>query len=221
MILKSIKEKRYINSANARAKAIEKENESDERFIEGYAALFNQRSKLLAEYRDNELVEFYETIESGAFDDVLADPELNVIMTVDHDRSKMVARTLSGTLQLSVDEVGLKYRFSVPNTTLGNDLYELVKRGDLFESSFVFTIDPDDEELSTGVQPIERTIKRFSGLYDTSIVTDGAYANTSITVSRSITDVIEKQKEVEVKVVENDAELMDIDIYLIENDFSY
>lgn len=207
MKLKALKEKRYLTtgSGDLNHRATVTETESNERFIEGYASLFNHESKILAEKRNGELEVFNEIIEPGAFDEVLADPSLNCIHTVDHERGKMLARTISKTLQLSVDEVGLKYRFSVPNTTLGNDLYEMVKRGDLYESSFVFTVAPDCERWDETTFPKKRYISKVSGLYDTSTVTDGAYSNTAVKVARFLNEEAETPT-VETTAVEQPAE---------------
>ena len=110
--------------------------DNGERYLEGYASVFNQRSKII--FENNRL--FYEVINRNAFDDVLQSSDLNVILTFNHDRGRVMARTKSGALELSTDDYGLKYKAKVPNTTLGNDVYELVSRGDLFENSFAFAV---------------------------------------------------------------------------------
>lgn len=223
MKLKHLKEKRYYSNPDLSIRAITGDSNTD-RYIEGYAALFNVESRLIAEYRDGKLIEFIEVIESGAFDEVLADPELNCIHTIDHDRSKMVARTTSGTLKLMVDDRGLKYRFAVPNTTLGNDLFEMISRGDYYESSFVFYIDSKadgNEVWEKGEDNIlRRTIKKVSGIYDTSTVVDGAYANTNVTVSRNLSDLIEPVEPVKTEVSNtvNDLNQIELDILINENE---
>lgn len=224
MKLKALKEKRNITvndkSLNIRAQ----QSEDGKRYIEGYAATFNNESKLLYEYHNGRMIEFTETIQPGSFDEVLRSDNLNVIHTIDHDRSKMLARTTSGTLQLSVDDIGLKYRFQVPNTSLGNDLYEMVSRGDYFESSFVFTIDDEGERWEKKGDQILRTISKVSRLYDTSTVVDGAYANTPVTIARNLSDLIdsEPKTESEVKEENRDAEKEKIEneIFLLENEIS-
>jgi HK97 family phage prohead protease len=52
----------------------------------------------------------------------------DVIMVFNHDISGVLARTTSGTLKLSVDDTGLRFEFEAPETTLGNDMLELVGR---------------------------------------------------------------------------------------------
>src|ERR1700677_2175877 len=77
-----------------------------------------------------------EIIEPGAFDDALADPELDCIHTINHDPAKILGRTLSGTTRLSSDSKGLNYRTLLPDVSYARDLAELCKRGDVSQSSF-------------------------------------------------------------------------------------
>ncbi len=169
-------EKRFQNS-----KIIEARQAGEgERYFEGYAAVFDQPSKLM---RENGKV-FVESIKREAFNEVL-DNGPKVRLVVNHDSDKLLGRTESGTLELSVDDIGLKYRASVPNTTLGNDTFEQIKRGDYFESSFMFGVRPDDQVWSFNKTENvwNRELTNIPVLQDVSIVTDGAYANTDVTVA--------------------------------------
>lgn len=151
--------------------------ENGERYLEGYASIFNQRSKPI--FENNRL--FYEVISRSAFDEVLQREDLNVVLTFNHERDKFLARTKSGTLELSTDEIGLRFRARVPNTTLGNDVYELVSRGDIFECSFAFIVRKGDDDWTKDEEGNNiRTINRITKLYDVSVVVDGAYANTDV-----------------------------------------
>lgn len=171
-------EKRFQNQRIIRAKT----TDDGKKYFEGYAAVFNQKSKLLREYGDP----FYEIIRDGAFDEVLKSDDLSVKLNVNHDNEKLLARTESETLILTVDDVGLKYRSSVPNTTAGNDAFELIKRGDYFESSFAFGLREGDQTWSYNESENAwlREITNIPRLMDVSIVTDGAYANTDVTVAQ-------------------------------------
>lgn len=148
-----------------------------QRVIDGYASVFNQRSKLIFEWGDL----FFEVIEPGAFDDVLRSETLNCIATVNHRRDLMLGRTKNNSLRLLVDEKGLRYEIDVPDTQLGKDTLYQVERGDFYESSFIFIVQQANirwDKTPEGV-PI-RYISKIDELYDVSIVTDGAYANTDI-----------------------------------------
>jgi len=151
--------------------------ENGERYLEGYASRFNQLSKPI--FENNKL--FKERIEPNAFDEVLLSPTLDVIYNVNHNNGSILGRTKSGTLELSTDEYGLKFRAKVPRTTTGNDVYELVTRGDLFENSFAFIVKKGDDEWIKDEEGNDvRVIKKISKLYDVSTVYSGAYANTDV-----------------------------------------
>lgn len=139
----------------------------ESRKVMGYAAVFNSDSE--------EMWDFVERIAPGAFDGVLGD---DVRALFNHDPSMLLARTSSGTLKLSVDEKGLRYEFEAPNTQAGNDLLEMLRRGDVSQSSFAFTVmDEKWDEVKDGM-PV-RTITKVKRLYDVSPVTYPAYPDTT------------------------------------------
>ncbi len=133
----------------------------------GYAALFNSTTDIGG---------FEEVIEAGAFDG--ADMS-DVRALFNHDPNMLLARTASGTLSLRIDERGLRYEFTIPDTSAGRDLRELLRRGDITQSSFGFTIDKEDWEERAGMKP-KRKIKRIKRLFDVSPVTFPAYQETSV-----------------------------------------
>ena len=168
-------EKRVLALTNdIRYRAVE---EDGKRFIEGYAAVFSSRSKLIMEM--GEL--FYEEVERGAFADILVDPELDVILNFNHSRDLVMARTTNGTLTLSEDDAGLFFRAEIPDVTYANDTYELVKNGTFFENSFAFLVDSDGFRWATTDEDVPlRIISKVRKLIDVSIVTYGAYPETSV-----------------------------------------
>jgi hypothetical protein len=179
--------KRLLRNLNPEQISFRAFEEEGKRYLEGYASIFEQRSKPI--FENNKL--FTEVVKRQAFDDILKSENLNVILTFNHDRGKVMARTKSGTLQLSTDERGLRFKAEVPNTTLGNDVYELVKRGDLFENSFGFIVKPGDEQWTRDLSgETTHVINKISRLYDVSVVVDGAYANTEI-IARNETERLE------------------------------
>lgn len=98
------------------------------RRLEGYAALFGTEARIGA---------VTETIQAGAFADALGAGR-DILGLVDHDFSRVLARTKSGTLRLSQDSRGLAFDLDVPNTTVGQDILALAERGDLGGMSFAF-----------------------------------------------------------------------------------
>ena len=178
-------ERRIYDSPEYNMRAVSKDNK---RFIEGYASLFNHRSKLIMDWDGV----YYEEIGSGAFDTVLEADNLDVLATYNHDLNRILARftkrekdVIQNTLSLSVDEKGLVYRFEVPDTATGNEVYSLVERGDLRESSFVFSVREEGQEWTQTEDgdPL-RVISHVSGLYDVSVVHHGAYSDTDVEVAK-------------------------------------
>jgi HK97 family phage prohead protease len=138
-------------------RAAEMNANEEELVVEGYAAVFDSVT---------DLGPFQERIAQGAFSDVLDD---DVRFLVNHDGVPL-ARTTNGTMVLKQDEVGLHYRAALSDTQAGRDLYAMIKRGDISQSSFAFIIG----EESTDADGV-RVIQKVSRLIDTSAVTFPAY----------------------------------------------
>lgn len=145
--------------------------DDEKRTVEGYALLFGVCSDGLS---------FEEEIQRGSLDGVLA--KSDVFALLNHDRGRgILARSKrgSGSLTLSVDEKGLKYRFEAPKTALGDELLENIRRGEVDESSFAFSVSKDKwEKKSDGGW--KRTIEQIEELYDVSPVYNAAYSQTSV-----------------------------------------
>ena len=163
-----------MNNIEVRNFNIEFRNDAESRHIEGYGSVFNKRSV--------DLGGFTEIIAPGAFDGVIENSDVKALL--DHNPSRgILARSKNGegTLSLSIDETGLRYAFDAPNTALGDEVVEGLKRGDYSQSSFAFTVKDQTwtkEEDGTYL----RTINKIGGLYDVSIVADPAYPDTSVAV---------------------------------------
>jgi HK97 family phage prohead protease len=91
--------------------------------------VFNARSANLGGFR--------EEIAPGAFTDALAANE-EVLALVEHSPEKILGRRSMGTLTLAQDDKGLRVEIDPPNTTVGNDAVENVRRGDIKGMSFRF-----------------------------------------------------------------------------------
>ena len=146
------------------------------RTIFGYAAKFATRSRPLSDGRGGT---FIETIAKGAFDGC---DMSDIRAYFNHDKNAVLARRKGnrGTLRLTVDSVGLRYEFEAPETQLGNDTLELIRRGDLDESSFAFTLAPGGDSWKTEAGTRLRTITKIATLHDVSICAEGAYPDTPV-----------------------------------------
>ena len=143
---------------------IEVREDSDDMTLEGYAAVFNSETDLGA---------FREVIRPGAFDDVM---DNDVRALINHDPNLILGRTSNGTLELSTDERGLKYKVKLGDQQYARDFYESVKRGDISQSSFAFTID----KQSWNEERTVRSVDKVRQLLDVSPVTYPAYAAATV-----------------------------------------
>ncbi len=145
--------------------------EGDGMTFVGYAAKFNSPSE--------DLGGFIETIEPGAFRRSLRSRN-DVKLLVNHDTGRVLASSRSGTMKLYEDETGLRVEASLPNTSDGRDMAELLKRGDLNKMSFGFAVQKD----SWNNEMTERTLKSVR-LFEVSIVAFPAY-NATEAIVRSL-----------------------------------
>lgn len=149
--------------------------------IEGYAAVYNQRSELMWN--------FVEVIEPGFFEGVLFG---DIRSVWNHNTDYPLGRTLNGTLLIEDDERGLHVKIDPPDTSWGRDALTSVGRGDVSQMSFAFSVRVDGdrwEKLNDGTYI--RYLKRggCEELYEVSPVTFPAYPQTSVAV-RSMVEML-------------------------------
>lgn len=135
--------------------------------IRGYAAVFDSPSENLGG--------FVEVIAKGAFDGVLKD---DVRALFNHDANLILGRTKSGTCTIGVDETGLWYEINPADTQTARDLLVSLKRGDVDQSSFAFSVSREGQTWDEGTGTLTRTITKIAKLYDVSPVTYPAYPDT-------------------------------------------
>src|SRR5437870_5657628 len=122
--------------------------------------------------RSQDLGGFYEEVAPSAVGRALR--EADITANVQHDDSLLLGSTRGGTLRLRVDSKGVIAVVDVPNTTVGRDTYELVKRGDIAGASFAFRVVKDSWSRSS---PPVRTLEEID-LFDVALVTQPAYLGT-------------------------------------------
>lgn len=145
--------------------------------LTGHAAVFDRWSEDLATFAGT----FREKIAEGAFTRVLK-TKPDVRLFFNHD-GMTLARTKSGTLDLSEDDEGLRVwaRLS-PDMQVARDLRAAMQRGDIDQMSFAFTVAEDDWHEDHDTEEVERTITRIGDLYDVSVVSIPAYPDTDATI---------------------------------------
>lgn len=138
------------------------------RTVEGYAAVFNTWA---------DLGWMKETIEPGAFTNVLLNSDVRALFN--HDRNQILAREKANTLEVWEDTKGLKFKFDIPESR--NDILESIEKKNIDECSFAMRVKEQRWVWSDvrGGQD-ERYITEVSELIDISIVTFPAYNDTSV-----------------------------------------
>lgn len=122
------KEIRSIKLENASAQA-----EGDIRYIYGKIPYNTKSQKMYIGYSDCR----FEKLDRNVFHKTLGDKS-NVFANFSHDQNKILGSTKSNTLELEDKEDGLYIRCKVPNTSWGNDTWEVISRGDVTTMSFEF-----------------------------------------------------------------------------------
>lgn len=160
---------------------VEIREEGEEKFIEGYAFVFGAVADLGG---------FTEEVAPGAADEVMND---DVRGLLNHEPNIVLGRTKSGTMQLSLDARGLKYRIKYnPNDPDHVSAREKILRGDISQSSFAFRTKDDKWEVRNGKD--HRTLLKFSRLIDVSPVTYPAYPDATV-AARSLSKIINNKKD--------------------------
>ena len=141
------------------------DNQEEERMIvEGYAIVFNEPTDL----------GYIEIIESGALDNC---DMSDVCMKYNHEDNVLImARTRNNSLQLIIDDKGLRVRAELLDTNNNKDLYKMIQAGLLDKMSFAFTVSSEDVDYETNT----RRITGIDKLYDVSVVDVPAYDTTEI-----------------------------------------
>jgi hypothetical protein len=156
---------------------------SDGMTFEGYASVFNSQSEDLGGFR--------EVVAPGAFKRSLRSRN-DIKLLWNHDTGSVLGSTRAGTVTLVEDERGLKVRAQLPNTTLGRDTAELIRRGDVDSMSFGFSVIKDTwDESGTN-----RTLNAVR-LHECSIVPFPAYSGTAGTTTMRGLDKVAKRANVD------------------------
>ena len=170
----TLKELRVVDSLS---------DESTEPAIDGYASVFDSWSEELGGNQP-----FRERVVKGAFEETIQNDDIRALFN--HDPNYVLGRNKAGTLTLEEDDKGLHVRITPPDTQWAKDLLVSIKRGDITQMSFGFTVILDrwNYEDNTDVRELLKV-----KLYDVSPVTFPAYTQTECGI-RSAYD--NHQKEV-------------------------
>jgi hypothetical protein len=113
------------------------------------------------------------------------------VLLLDHNMGQVLGRQSAKTVRFSEDNSGLEFDCELPNSPLGDNVAESLRRGDLQSCSFGFSMNPDidpdcesweDGEDEEGERCVVRTLRKISKLHEASIVASPAYPGTSASV---------------------------------------
>jgi HK97 family phage prohead protease len=169
------------------------EDGAEREWVVGYAAKFGVLSL--------DLGDFVERIDPGAFG-LVAERRgrrkpLETRALWNHDPNYPLAR-YPGTLRMTVDEVGLRYEFPVPDTSYGRDIASNIRAGIVKGSSFSFTVPSGGDSWAVEDGRSVRTIQKIDTLLDVGPVTFPAYPDADVKVAQRSFDQYRQQQEIEV-----------------------
>ena len=172
--------------------AVESRSEDDgseREWVIGYAAKFGVLSL--------DLGDFVERLDPGAFGIVSErrgrKKPLETRALWNHDPNYPLAR-YPGTLRMTVDEVGLRYEFPVPDTTYGRDIASNIRAGIVKGSSFSFTVPSGGDSWAVEDGRSVRTIQKIDTLLDVGPVTFPAYPDADVTVAQRSFDHFRQER---------------------------
>ena len=176
-------------------------NEADEEKgaeIIGHAAVFDSWSETLGG-----IFPFKEKVRRGAFADSILNDDIRALFN--HSADYVLGRNKAGTLELTEDEKGLLVRIKPPDTQWARDLVISIKRGDINQMSFGFTVEEENWSTENGFDV--RELKKVK-LYDVSPVTFPAYTSTDVGIRGMESYKLYRSKLIEYE--ENKAKAMEI-----------
>ena len=180
------KEVRYINEVRA---------SHDDRKIEGKAIAFNSISRDLGGFRE-------QIIPEAINEDVINSSDIFFLLNHSNNRG-VLARQKNGfgSLKTDIRDDGVYFSFEAPQTSLGDELLEYLRRGDITQCSFAFTVKDDKWERQADNSYV-RTILRFDKIFDMSAVFKPAYDATEVKCARFAEIMAQEAEEAKKKIEE-------------------
>lgn len=154
-------------------------------YIEGYFAVFNSEYPLWEGAS--------EIIKPGAFTNSISG---DVRALINHDTSLVLGRTKAGTLTLRQDERGLWGSIKINRDDVdAMNLYARVQRGDVDQCSIGFKI-VSETFVDLGNETYRWEIEEVDPLYEVSVCTFPAYAETSVSArQRDFAEIQQRKAE--------------------------
>ena len=179
-------------------------SENGGRHISGKAISFDTQSNDIG---------FIEILHRGCISQELIDSS-NIVFLYNHDYNQVIARANKGkgTLNIDLRDDGVYFDLEVPNTTMGNDLLENIRLGNITQCSFGFNY--ANEEGAYKDEKIGdvwyRNVYKIGKLYDLSAVTypayDDTYVNARMQERSKMEDKLKETEEIQKEVSEEKKE---------------
>lgn len=165
--------KNEIRNINIEISHVEKRDDAPDK-LSGYAIVFNVLSEPIFGL-------FKERVMPEALEKTLKEDDQLCLWG--HDAMYVLGRKSANTLDLRVDDKGLYFEVTPPNTNWARDLVESVHRGDINQMSFGFKVFDerwiqDKETIKEHGMPIREILG--IKLYEISIVSFPAYSQSSV-----------------------------------------
>lgn len=169
-----MKEHRYTSGV------LEVRKADDGMTIVGHASVFDNPYELWG---------FNEQVARGAFAKTIAEADVRALWN--HDPNVVLGRNKSGTLRLSEDDTGLRYEIDLPETQAARDLFTLIQRGDVSQSSFAFEVVREEWLNENDERALPLRVLKELKLYDVSPVTYPAAEATDVEIKRAFRSLAE------------------------------
>jgi len=163
---KSLRERRSVPVCEFHAA---EGSDEGERKIAGHAAVFDVETDIGGL--------FLEIVRPGAFARAIQQGQ-DVRALFNHDENHVLGRTRNGTLRLEEDARGLAVEIDPPDTQVGRDVVELIRRGDVSQMSYAFVVQSEKWTERKGGRPLREVLDL--DLYDVSPVTYPAEITTEV-----------------------------------------
>lgn len=173
-------------------------SENEGRHISGKAISFDTQSNDIG---------FIEILHRGCISQELIDSS-NIVFLYNHDYNQVIARANKGkgTLNIDLRDDGVYFDLEVPNTTMGNDLLENIRLGNITQCSFGFRY--ANEEGAYKDEKIGdvwyRNVYKIGELFDLSAVTypayDDTYVNARMQERSKMEDKLKETEEIQTEV---------------------
>lgn len=165
-------------------RSVDRQDDDNTVGFRGHAAMFSKRTWI-----GPKRFGFWEQVAPGAFAKTINDGDVRFL--INHDPSRLLARSRAGTLRLEQDGSGLAVDADLDRRqSYTNDVIISLERGDIAEMSFAWPPDAVKDSWETLEDGTESRTLLEVPLVDVSVVTYPAYGETDAGLRSAAFDVL-------------------------------